>query len=286
MSYRKKRNTPKHEQTEQLTLDLDVEYNIQGDVRGIPTSKLTSGLPYQRQINDSVVAALVRCWDDRLLDPLTVSFRDGRFFVVDGQHRIAALRRMNDGRDVIVPCKVYCGLTYEQEAELFYKIDKSKRNLSLAQSLNALVESGTDPDIAVVKQALEANGFVWAIGKSNGRTDEITSARTVINAYHLLGKSEFSHMLALMRRIWHGNPRSLTSFIIGGMALFLKTYGHEIDDHAFVKRMSAIEPEEIIQRGKTDFSTGSNPLRFARVILDKYNTRHKNARKLPYRFNE
>ncbi len=93
-------------------------------------------------------------------------------------------------------------------------------------------------------------------------------------------------MLALMRRIWHGNPRSLTSFIIGGMALFLKTYGHEIDDHAFVKRMSAIEPEEIIQRGKTDFSTGSNPLRFARVILDKYNTRHKNARKLPYHFNE
>lgn len=60
--------------------------------REIHTDRLTSGLPYQRPVNQREVERLVREWDERLLDPITVSFRDGKFFVVDGQHRISALR--------------------------------------------------------------------------------------------------------------------------------------------------------------------------------------------------
>ena len=55
-------------------------------------------------------------WDERLLDPVIVSFRDGKFYVIDGQHRIAAMRKMNNGSEVMAVCKVYSGLTYEQEA--------------------------------------------------------------------------------------------------------------------------------------------------------------------------
>ncbi len=53
-----------------------------------------------------MVDRLIREWDDRLLTPLTVSFRDGRFNVVDGQHRVAAMRKMNSGENVLVPCLV------------------------------------------------------------------------------------------------------------------------------------------------------------------------------------
>ncbi len=59
---------------------------------------------------------IIRDWDERLLDPVIVSFRDGKFYVIDGQHRIAAMRKMNNGSEVMAVCKVYSGLTYEQEA--------------------------------------------------------------------------------------------------------------------------------------------------------------------------
>ena len=39
------------------------------------------------------------------------------------------MRRMNGGRGVMVVCKVYDGLTYEQEADLCYKLDKAKKRL-------------------------------------------------------------------------------------------------------------------------------------------------------------
>ena len=72
--------------------------------------------------------------------------------------------------------------------------------------------------------------------------------------------------------------------MLSGMALFLKTYETELDDRSFIKRLSAVDPEEIIRRGKMDFSTNKAALRFARVILEKYNTQQRGGRKLPYRF--
>lgn len=244
---------------------------------------MTSGLPYQRPVNQKEVDRLVREWDERLLDPITVSFRDGKFNVVDGQHRISAMRKMNGGRGVMVNCKVYSGLTYEQEAALCYKLDKAKKRLSLSQSTNALAESGEDAEVAEIRQLTENCGFVWALGKSRGGTGEIVSTRALVNAYRLLGGAAFTRMLQLLWDTWEGDPRSLTAAILSGMALFVKTYETEISDKTFVSRLSQADPDEINRRGRADFSTSSVALRYARVILEKYNGQ-RGGRKLPYRF--
>ena len=204
MSYRKKHYPAKPER-ETPTL-FDVEYSNPGVDRTLPTSRLTSGLPYQRPVDEREVDRLIREWDDRLLEPLTVSFRDGRFNVVDGQHRIAAMVKKNGGREVMVPCKVYSGLSYEEEAALCYKLDKAKRRLSLSQSTNALVESGMDAESAEIRRLVEGAGFRWALGKKSGREHEIVATRAVINAYRLLGRNSFSRMLTLLEQTWHGSP--------------------------------------------------------------------------------
>ena len=58
----------------------------------------------------------------------------------------------------------------------------------------------------------------------------------------------------------------------------------KLDDRSFIKRLSAVDPEEIIRRGKMDFSTNKAALRFTRAILEKYNSQQRGGRKLPYRF--
>lgn len=227
---------------------------------------------------------LVREWDPRLLTPLVVSYREGRNNLVDGQHRVCAMRKKNGGKDVIALCRVYHGLTYEQEAELYYKLDRAKGHLRLAHATKALVESGTDAEIIEIKRLLEGAGFVWALDKPTGESFEIEATRAVINAYRLLGGATFSRMLELTARTWHGSPASVKASFLSGMALFLKTYETELDDDVFIKRLSAVDPEEILRRGKADFSTNKAALRFARVILGKYNSQQRGGRKLPYRF--
>ena len=90
--------------------------------------------------------------------------------------------------------------------------------------------------------------------------------------------------LGLIAGAWHGTPSSLKGSIFSGMALFVKTYETELVDQTFIKRLSAVDPDEIIRRGKVDFSTNKAALRFARVILSKYNGHQRGGRKLPYRF--
>lgn len=75
----------------------------------------------------------------------------------------------------------------------------------------------------------------------------------------------------------------LTASILSGMALFVKTYETEMSDRTFAMKLSQIDPDEINRRGRADFSTNSVALRYARVILEKYNGQ-RGGRKLPYRF--
>ena len=284
MSYRKKRSGQRTHKEAQETL-FSPEYTNSGELRMISTSKIHSGVAYQRPIDERVVDHLVAEWDARLLDPLAVSFRDGRFNLIDGQHRVAAMRKLNAGRDVMAPCMVYAGLTYEEEAELCYKLDKAKKRLSLAQSTNALIESGGNTDVKEIKKIMEKEGFVWSLKKTHGKDYEITATRAITNAYEELGDAGFARMLRLLDKTWHGDPGSLNAVMVSGLALFLVKYGNDFTDSDFSRRFSAFDPQEIVRRSKADVSTTSRGLRCARVLLEKYNSR-RGGRKLAYRLQE
>lgn len=188
---------------------------------------------------------------------------------------------MANDSDVTVLCLVYYDLTYEKEAELYYKLDRAKGQLRSGHAIKALLESGTDPEIIDINRRIEEAGFVWALDEPTGEAYEIEATRSLMNAYRFLGGEAFSRLLALLASTWHGTPHSLRASIFSGLALFLKTYETEIDDHAFVRYLSVIEPDEIIRLSKIEYSL---TMRLARIIWDKYNSRQRECRRLKYRF--
>ena len=255
-----------------------VRYANPGIAREMSTANLNSGQPYQRPVKPSDVNALIRRWDPAYLSPIEVSFRDGSYNVINGQHRIEAMRKMNGGADVIVPCLIYTGLSYEQEAAMYYLLDKSAGRLKLSSAIKALLESGTDPSMIDIKQRIERAGFTWALDKPTGASYEIKPVRAVISAYHLLGARAFSRMLGLLAGAWHGTQNSLTAGMISGVALFLKAHENELEDYEFIRRLSEVDLVEIIQLAQVE----SPALRYARLIRTKYN--EQGAKMLPDRF--
>ena len=283
MSYRKRNRRTKLDIWDQQSLFVESRFINPGKFRALSTSVLTSGLPYQRSVKPKDVDKLIRKWDPTLLTPLVVSYRDGEFRVVDGQHRIAAIRKMAGNHDVTVLCLVYYNLTYEMEAALYYKLDKAKGQLSSGHSIKALLESSTNPEIVDIYQRIEAAGFVWSLDEPTDEEYEIVATRALINAYRLLGGDAFSRLLLLMGETWHGSPHSLKASVFTGMALFLKTYERELDDHAFIRSLSTVSPDEIIRLSKTEFTL---PMRIARIIRDGYNSQQPEHRRLEYRFKK
>lgn len=71
---------------------------------------------YQRGVERKRVELIARDFNEYIVNEPKVSFRNGRYYVMDGQHTIEGCILLNGGEDRPILCKVYTGLTMEQEA--------------------------------------------------------------------------------------------------------------------------------------------------------------------------
>lgn len=74
---------------------------------------------YQRGVQRKRVEMIAADFNEYVANEPKVSFRNGRYYVVDGQHTIEGRILRNGGKDLPILCKVYTGLTMEQEALFF-----------------------------------------------------------------------------------------------------------------------------------------------------------------------
>ena len=56
-------------------------------IASVPVSLLCTDFEYQRGTDSKTIHALIREWDITKCSFLLISYRDGKFYVVDGQHR-------------------------------------------------------------------------------------------------------------------------------------------------------------------------------------------------------
>lgn len=84
---------------------------------------------YQKPLNKKRVAQIAANLDENIANEPKVNFRDGHYYVFDGQHTVAARVLRNGGKPLKIQCKVYRDLTKEQEAILFVKGSSTRQDL-------------------------------------------------------------------------------------------------------------------------------------------------------------
>ena len=70
---------------------------------------------YQKPLNEKRVAQIVASFDENIANEPKVSYRDGHYYVFDGQHTLAARIMLNGGKAQRIRCKVYRNLKELQE---------------------------------------------------------------------------------------------------------------------------------------------------------------------------
>ena len=109
---------------------------------------------YQRALHPARVARIAKEFDERVANEPKISFRDGHYYVMDGQNTIAARKFLNGGEDLQIRCKVYFGMTEREEALLFAQQTGISERLSAGQKLRALIFAG-EPAAVAFQQATE-----------------------------------------------------------------------------------------------------------------------------------
>lgn len=241
----------------------------------VDVSKLHAQLYFQNPPSDTRVNAIVENFDWNLLQPLDVSFRDGRYNVVDGQNRLyAVLKKFKEANKIInVPCLVRYGLTESEEMELFVDLAQMRRKVQPIEIYKALYGSGNALIIDMVN-ITRSVGFVFDFknSKANGR---ITAVKTLHNIYSQLGKDDYEKFLRLLYLTWNGESKSLQQDMLLGLFEFFKVYMLDIDEQTFIKRLSKMSADEIHRLG------GRNVKRIQGIsytIMEQYNKSAKKNR--------
>lgn len=236
--------------------------------KNLNTRDLTINPNAQRDLNAKRVRDIVRDFNPLLVNPIKVSFRNGRYWVIDGQHTLSALRVKNKG-DCMVRCKVFYGLTETDEAELFLQQNGHSAPVSTRDKLKVLYVQG-DEEVKDFIRATELAGVRIDFTRGQAR-NKIIAVSSAFAIYKKLPREMYVNVICTIREAWDGEADGFAREILQGMSRVFMTYGGEFNQKELARRLSKVAPAQIIREGK-GFGSASASVMYAKSILRIYNS--------------
>ncbi len=183
----------------------------------------------QRDLNQEWVNKIIAEFDLEELGEPTVNLRDGAWYVIDGQHRVEALKGMGWG-DQQMQCQAYEGLSEAEEAEKFLKLNNKL-------TVNALAKFRTGVT-AGREEENEISAIVAAEGLSIGNANSPGTLRaigTLRRVYHR-DPETLRRTLRILHESW--GDTGLEAPLIDGVGLVVHRYNGMLDDARAIAALS------------------------------------------------
>jgi len=201
-------------------------------LKWVPIALMRVSALAQRELNQSWVDHLAASFDLEQLGAPTVNKRDNGYFIIDGQHRIEALKAMG-WEDQQVQCWTYEGLTEMEEAEKFLRLNDVKAVAALPKFKVAVVAGRQrERDIyRIVKQ----NGCAVTYDDVDGA---IGAVGTLIRIYDRSGPNVLGRTLRMIRDAY-GTP-GFSAATLDGIALLCDRYNGDLEDQLAIAKLSKV----------------------------------------------
>lgn len=176
---------------------------------------------YQRDISRRRVNDIKRHFDIDKLDAVKVNQRaDGKCYIIDGNHRVQVMRELF-GEDVLIPCEVFSGLSYEKECNLFYtQYERSARVSSFGRF--KAERTAKVPCAVQLQGMLDELGLKFAAGQTKHAINCVGTVITLSNRYQL---DVLREALSIIRDYWdNGQDGVYDKYTLSGMCAFVARY--------------------------------------------------------------
>lgn len=236
---------------------------------------------YQRPFTSSRAKEIAEKFDERIANEPKVSYRDGRYFVFDGQHTVAARVMLNGGKDLPIRCKVYYGMTEKEEALLFAQQTGISAPLSAGARIRAEI-FGDDPIAAAFFEANEAIGLQLDYDHARG-LDRIGCIKTAFNAYKRIGEERYKEAMTILKTAWDGEPDSFRTENVLAITYFVDLYHDQYCPQRLVSQLHRSDPLTIYREGRAMGVNLSGYKKYLFQLLCIYNGNSKKY-SLPMKF--
>jgi hypothetical protein len=231
---------------------------LASSLQNVQLSKMRVSRSAQREQNEARIAFLASEFDPEMLGYPVLNLRNGHYYVIDGAHRIEAVKRfLGEGWErQNISCRVYVGMTEQQEAEMFLELNNTLTVTAFDRFKVAV--TGARADESNVKAAVEAAGLRVSREKlGNG----VSCVGTLLKVYRRSDSKTLGRALLIASKAF-GAP-GMTNHVIDGLARVCERYNGELNDVDAIQRLSTL------RGGVGALMTQANMLR------------HQTARSLP-----
>lgn len=239
---------------------------------------------YQRPVHHAKIKQIAERFEEASASLLLVSERaDGTYWVVDGQHRLAAMQRLGC---LTAPCVVYQGLTLADEARIFSEANTIRATPSYVHVFRARLVAG-DAQAQAIFQLVSTFGFVLSEHRRHsgtGGAHVIFAASAIENIYVVSGAEGLRWVLGTIKDAWAArDPRALDSVVLEALGHFYRRYaGQGRLPSDFAEKMRVVGLDTVLRRGLLlrEIHRSSVAFNTARAMLIAYNA-GKRSRHLP-----
>lgn len=254
-----------------------------------PTTQLTiNQIHFDERVNRAIVpsrvAHITKNFDPAAVGVLTVSARDnGTYVVLDGQHRLAAMRAVGWNGHKIT-CRVHKNLSIEQEAALFLQLNDTRKPTAMEQFTKRVVAG--DPTAVAIDKIVNAAGLTVGDGPVDGSLQSIRGIERIYSGDKYTETKANGQALADTLRVvteaWGFRWQVLNGDVITGVGLVVLRYQKKVDLDILTSRLAAFPGGSAgvlgRARGLRDIKGSSIAAAVAAVVVDTYNKgRRSNA---------
>lgn len=197
---------------------------------------------YQRELVPAKVRDITAQWSWIACGAIIVAERNGDFWAIDGQHRVAAALRRSDIQ--LLPCIVFQSQGVADEAESFLRVNTNRKPIDSIAKHRAKL-AANDEDAAFIESTLKACGL------------KVASSSDQPLSVHCLGwcakrvkddRDAFASVLSLVAQmaIDTDYPKPLPSRVLDGLWHINTRCAAGLNDKRLVERIKSIGVDRLL----------------------------------------
>jgi hypothetical protein len=185
---------------------------------------------------------------------------DGSYFVMDGQHRVAAAREIRDliANGHTVPeeakhyngnltAKVYSDLSLAEEAEMFVGLNDSKLP-QISDRVAVAAIAGKEIEAGV---AMGLAKYGWSLRGSN----KVRSVATLLTIQRRDPSGEtLNRVLNIITAAWGNNLAATNAAVLGGLGALIAN-NDQLDDRRLIRTLKRVTPDKVLDNARTFVSS-------------------------------
>lgn len=202
-------------------------------IQEVPVGKMTTSRRVQRDLKPHRVDYLHANFDLDDFGQPVVSWRDGHYYIIDGQHRIEALKLwLGKGWEIQkVECRVYQGLSEAEEADMFDRLndvlivsafDKFKIRVTAQRELEKMISDVVKSENLVISRD-KVPGAVSAVG-------------TLVRVANRSSGEVLARSLRIIRDAF--GDAGFKSGVIDGIGHLCQRYNGALDEKVAIEKLS------------------------------------------------